>query len=346
MKIDKIPIANVFYLLCYAWKFIGERDLVKVDELDQLNAVHDLYGKVLTTGFFHLARQGLDRGYLDFQDDIGGVRGRINLSDTTKRALRAQGRISCEFEELTYDVLHNRILRSTLHSMLRLGNLDRGIASDVRKAFRRMEGITEVSLSKRVFNQVQLDRNRRYYRLLLSVCRLIHELLLIDERSGQTTLSAIDSSRMYQLYENFVINFYAREQNIYKVNSPSRVIKWQDTGTQKQYLSKIPRMEADVILEAPHRRIIVDTKFYQETLGGKMGDKLHSANLYQMLAYLRNREATESNGARHEGLLLYPTTEEHVSIDVQLEGHLIRARTIDLAEDWRSIHESMLRMVS
>lgn len=346
MKSDKIPIANIFYLLCYAWKFIGERELIKVNELDQLSAVHDLYGKVLTAGFFHLARQGLDRGYLDFQDDIGGVRGRINLSDTTKRALRARGRISCEFEELTYDVLHNRILRSTLHSMLRLGNLDRGIASDIRKAFRRMEGITEVSLSKRVFNQVQLDRNRRYYRLLLSVCRLIHEQLLVDEQSGRATLSAIDSSRMYQLYEDFVINFYTREQSTYKVNSPSRVIQWQDTGTQQQYLTKIPQMEADVILEAPHRRIIVDTKFYQETLGGRIGDKLHSANLYQMLAYLRNREATASTGAPHEGLLLYPTTGEHVSVDVQLEGHLIRARTIDLSEHWRSIHESMLRMVS
>ena len=346
MNVRNIPIANVYYLLCYAWNFIGERELVKVGELDELRAVHDLYGKVLTAGFFHLARQGLDRGYMDFQEDIGGVRGRINLSDTTKRALRARGRISCEFQELTYDVLHNRILRSTLHSLLRLGNLDRGIASDVRTAFRRMEGITELSLSRRIFNQVQLDRNRRYYRLLLSVCRLIHEHLLVDEQTGQSTLSDFDSNRMYRLYEEFVINFYRKEQSVYRVNSPSRVIQWHDTGTQKKYSSRIPRMEADVILEAPERRIIVDTKFYQETLGGRIGQKLHSAHLYQMLAYLRNREATEKSSVCHEGLLLYPTTGEHVSIDVHLEGHLIRARTIDLSQDWRTIHASMIRMVS
>ena len=346
MNVGHIPIANVYYLLCYAWNFIGERELVRVGELDELRAVHDLYGKVLTAGFFHLARQGLDRGYMDFQDDIGGVRGRINLSDTTKRALRARGRISCEFQELTYDVLHNRILRSTLHSLLRLGNLDKGIASDVRTAFRRMEGITEVTLSRRIFNQIQLDRNRRYYRLLLSVCRLIHEHLLVDEQTGQSALRDFDSSRMYRLYENFVINFYKKEQGEYRVNSPSRVIQWHDTGTAEKYHSRIPEMQADVLLDAPDRRIIVDTKFYQETFGGRIGDKLHSTNLYQMLAYLRNREATEKIGVRHEGLLLYPTTGEHVSIDVHLEGHLIRARTIDLSEDWRKIHESMIRFIS
>lgn len=152
-------------MLCYAWNFVGERELVKVDELDELRAVvHGLYGKALTAGFFHLARQGLDRGYMDFREDIGVVRGRINLSDTTKRALQARGRIACEFQELIYDVLHNRILRSTLHSLMRIHQLDKQIVSDTRTAFGRMEGVSEVPLSKRVFNLVQLDRNRRYYR--------------------------------------------------------------------------------------------------------------------------------------------------------------------------------------
>ncbi len=33
--------------------------------------------------------------------------------------------------------------------------------------------------------QVQLDGNRRYYRFLLFVCRLVHEQLLVDEKSGR-----------------------------------------------------------------------------------------------------------------------------------------------------------------
>ncbi len=41
-------------------------------------------------------------------------------------------------------------------------------------------------------------------------------------------------------------------------------------------------------------------------MGGPYGEKLHSNDLYQLLARLRNREATEPPGAKHEGLLFYP----------------------------------------
>ena len=63
-------------------------------------------------------------------------------------------------------------------------------------------------------------------------------------------------------------------------------------------------MDADVILESPERRIILDTKFYRDALArgrGSGSGKLHSNNLYQLLAYLRNRQATRPDGARHEG---------------------------------------------
>ena len=68
--------------------------------------------------------------------------------------------------------------------------------------------------------------------------------------------------------------------------------------------ARIPVMDADIILESPERRIILDTKFYRDALTrgrGPGAGKLHSNNLYQLLAYLRNRQATRPDGARHEG---------------------------------------------
>ena len=108
----------------------------------------------------------------------------------------------------------------------------------------------------------------------------------------------------------------------------------------------IPRMEADVILEGPNRRIILDTKYYQEALGGRFGGKLHSDNLYQLLAYLRNREVTANPGPRHEGILLYPVVEAPLAIDVRLEGFSIRARSIDLAQEWSNIHAAMETLIA
>ncbi len=138
---------------------------------------------------------------------------------------------------------------------------------------------------------------------------------------------------MNRLYEDFIIEFYRREQDDYGVNRRGRTISWADQGTPKHQRSKLPRMEADVILEAPNRRIIMDAKYYQEAFGGRFGGKLHSGNLYQLLAYLRNREATDELGPKHEGILLYPTVGEAVSVDICSERFPISARSIDLAQD-------------
>lgn len=108
-----IPIANVYYLLCYAWGHAEDLEVVRAEELEGLNRVHDLLGHLLATGSARLIRTGLDRGYREVREDLAGIRGKVALSDTAARALRSRGRVACDFEELSHDVLHNRILRST-----------------------------------------------------------------------------------------------------------------------------------------------------------------------------------------------------------------------------------------
>ena len=66
-----IPIANVYYLLCYAWGHVQEMDVVRVEELRGLRGVHDLLGKVLAEGVFRLVRRGIDRGYRALREDLG-----------------------------------------------------------------------------------------------------------------------------------------------------------------------------------------------------------------------------------------------------------------------------------
>ena len=284
MSAERVPIANVYYLLCYAWSHMEERDLVRLDALDELDRVHDLLGTVLVQGTFRLTRQGIDRGYRDVRVDLAGIRGKVDVGLTVKRALRSRGRVACAFEELTPDVPHNRILRSTLSALLRVRDLDGDVRAGVRRAYEKLAGVTVVRVTRRMFDQVQLDGNRRYYRFLLSVCRLVHDLLLVDERSGEHRFAGLTDAVMSRVYEDFVIEFYRREQDRYRVNRRGRTIRWARDGTHEDEQSKLPRMEADVILEAEDRRIIMDAKYYAEALGGRFGGKLRSDNLYQLLA--------------------------------------------------------------
>ena len=346
----KIPIANIYYLLCYAWGHAGESDVVDVSELDGLEQTHDLLGKVLAEGTFRLVRRGLDRDYLEVREDIPGVRGKIEVGEMAKRALRARGRVACVFEELSHDIPNNRILKSTLGTLLKLPDLDQKIRNEVRTAYQKLDGVSEIRIDRRVFRTVQLDRNRRIYRFLMSICLLIHENMIVDEKSGDVAFQDFreDENRMWAVFEDFVKEFYSREQSRYTVNEGGRRIKWSEPGgVTDSDRAKIPRMEGDVLLDSEDRRIILDAKFYETALKGNHGaKKLRSNNLYQLLAYLRNRERTASSGPQHDGILLYPVVEEPFSVDVKLEGFRIQARGVDLAQDWQRIHEDLLGVIS
>ncbi len=351
---DRIPILNVYYLLCYAWRHVQERDTRRLASLADLSTVQDLLGKVLAIGVNHLVRRGIDRGYVERREDLAGIRGKLAVSETAKRALRSRARAACDFEELSVDILPNRILRTSLRSLLspRIP-LDRSIRGEVRSAYRRLDGVSRVRLKRNTFSQIQLGGQRRLYHHLLSVCWLLYRSSMVDEKTGHTAFRDFrrDKATMWRLFEDFVMGFYEREQRVYRVNPGGRRIHWMDASAKDDAnRARIPVMEADVILESPERRIILDTKFYRDALARGRGSgtgKLHSNNLYQLLAYLRNRQATRPDGARHEGVLLYPQVgEESLRAEIWLEGFRIQARSVNLDQDWRLIHDEMLETIA
>jgi len=351
--LTNIPILNVYYLLCYAWGRVQERDTRRLATLGGLSTVQDLLGKVLAGGVSHLFRRGIDRGYVERREDLAGIRGKLAVSETAKRALRARSRAACDFEELSADIPPNRILRTSLHGLLgRRVTLHRDVRSDVRAAYRRLDGVSRTRLTRNAFGQVQFGGNRRLYQFLLSVCRLLYESSVVDENTGRTAFRDFrrDRATMWALFEEFVTGFYEREQRVYRVNpGGSRRIHWADASAEDDAnRARIPVMTADVILESSERRIILDTKYYRDALarGRSPGTgKLHSDNLYQLLAYLRNRQATNPGRPKHEGILLYPETGQPLRADIRLEGFPIQARTVNLDRDWRQIHREMLETI-
>ena len=175
---------------------------------------------------------------------------------------------------------------------------------------------------------------------------------MVDKRTGRTAFRDFrrNEATMWALFEEFVTGFYEREQSVFQVNRGSRRAEWADKGwTTDEDRARIPVMEADVILKLPEHRIILDTKFYMDALSRGLGSgtgRLHSSNLYQLLAYLRNRHATRPDGARHEGILLYPQVgTTSLRADIRLEGFRVQARTIDLNRDWTDIQAEMLETI-
>ena len=75
----KIPIANLYHLLCYAWEFFELDKEVGVD-VDSHNGYAELLTKVLTAGSVHLLKQGLHRDYQAVTEPMRAIRGKLELA--------------------------------------------------------------------------------------------------------------------------------------------------------------------------------------------------------------------------------------------------------------------------
>jgi 5-methylcytosine-specific restriction enzyme subunit McrC len=146
-----------------------------------------------------------------------------------------------------------------------------------------------------------------------------------------------EDRQMAKLFEAFVANFYGKDPH-WRVTAQER-IPW-DAPLGGDLL---PEMHADAILRRQDRAVVVECKYYQETLqtgpwGGR--SKLHSAHLYQLTSYLENLQAT-CQGRRVEGLLVYPVVGPHLFEDFVLSGKRVRACTLDLGASWSQIAREM-----
>jgi len=283
---------------------------------------------------------------LEFSEDTKRPRGKIDFARTLKRNLLIENRLSCDFDELDYNVLHNRILKTTIANVMAVENLDSDLKEGLHEINRRLWEINEVILSAQLFRRVQLHRNNYYYGFLLSVCELVFDTLLASEDRGNMRFRdfARDENKMAKLFESFVRNFYVLEQDRFRVQSLK--IAWQVESGTDQAINYLPEMKTDVCLTSQARKIILDCKFYRDALQTNWQKRtLHSAHLYQLFAYLRNKESDDGwNDC--EGILLYPTVGTPLNVTYKIQRHSMVVRTVNLNQDWRSIHKEMLEVIS
>ena len=341
-----VPIENIYYLLCYAWNKLDERDLVNVSCTDSTNLL-DLFARVLSFGTGHLLKRGLDRGYVSSHDELILVRGHVDICSSIKRGILPLCRLACEYDEMSYDVLHNRILKTTIGKLRNHPSIARENQENLSSLYRRLHELREIELAGSLFSKVQLHRNNAFYGFLMNICLLIYVNVLAKEGEGDYLFQDFirDENKMGILFEQFVLNFMRIEvqprQDGCKVIG-SEYIKW-DVLADDEAGSLLPQMRTDISVQWPDRYQIIDTKFYGKTFQTyHEKDTIHSGNLYQLFAYLKNIEAREPRYKDCEGMLLYPTTAKEVNLDYVIQGHPVKIRTVNLNQTWQSIHQRLM----
>lgn len=337
---SSIPIQNIYYLLCYAWNKLPEGEVVDVSKLDSAELV-DLFATVLIGGVNHVLRRGLDRGYESHNDELSSLRGRIDVAVSSRKMLFAHGRAQCEFDEFTVNTLPNRIIKTTLRQLTNFGTLDADLRRRLRSLYRDLHEIDDLQLNKFVFRTVQLNFNNRYYAFLLSICELVQSLSFIDETTGNFKFRDFlrEEKHMARLYEAFLLNFFKCE--FPNLAPKSERIKWDASSESDPELSLLPGMLTDISLSSKSRKLIIDAKYYKQTLSSYYDKQaLHSANLYQLLSYIDSYSVHKAVDSV-EGMLIYPVVTNEVNERYIINGKRVYIRTVNLAADWTSIRETL-----
>lgn len=343
MAASPIPVRNLYYLLCYSWNRLAQGELVDVSTAGSTELA-DLFAVVLIGGVEHLARRGLEQGYESRSEELPTVRGKLNLLHSVRRLLLQHGKASCEFDEITVNTLSNRILKTTLRVLSATEGIDHDLCLRLKQLHKSLRGIEELKLSPQHFRLVQLHSNNGFYRFLLNVCELVHVAALPDQGSGTFRFRDFvrDERKMARVFQDFVYNFFRLERPDLRVKREK--IKWKASSESDPRLSLLPSMETDISIRKGLRRIIIDTKYYSQTLSKYYdAEKVHSANLYQLMTYLRSTELADDEIL--EGMLLYPTVDRSISSKYVIEGFPVTIATVDLNREWSLIRDDLRALV-
>lgn len=339
-----IPIRNLYYLFTYAWARFPAGDEVPTG-VDECPDLQNLLAKLLIDGTHRLVRRGLDRGYISIEEDTRAPRGKLLLNEIIKRQTLRTGQVACTYDELLPDVLHNRILKATFKLLAASKDLLPTYKQELLLLHRRLEAVSDVRLDAGCFKRVQLSRNTRQYGLLLQVCELVFHSLLPDEQGTGSRFADIldDDLRMSSIFEDFLRNFYAYEQQTFSVGR--EILGWEAEPLSAAADGFLPTMQTDITLRSADRIVVADAKYYKNTLTQfHGGSKIHSSNLYQLYAYLKHTSVKHPSMVT-DGALIYPTVNKHLLLDYKLRDHHIRVATVDLSRSWREIHEHLLGLL-
>jgi len=341
-----IPIKNIYYLLSYGWGADLEYANVKGVDASNYDSLLPLLCDVFVKQCEWILKRNLDHSYVAVNEEYPGIKGKLDFYQTLNRQLLRKGRAACKFDEWSSNILANQLLKSTLLNLLRHQEIAPMQKRDIRRSLLRMGEAQSIEMQFHLFGLVSFNRNNKHYSLALNIAHLIFENTVLDEKTGERTFVDIsrDHYKLAKLFERFAFEFYRKHT---KFNVKKERIKW--LADRHDYL---PAMYTDITLESGDRKIIIDTKFYGNTLSnGRLEfgtNKFHSANLYQIFAYVSNVSGSSSHqvNSQAEGVLLYPTVDVELSEKYIIKNHPLSVFTVNLNADWESIHERMLEVIS
>lgn len=312
-------------MLSYAYQVLMQKNYEEM-ETEEFDNVYDLLAAILSKGISMQLKRGLNREYIEKNDQLSVLRGKINITDSIRLRINNKQLLSCDYDHFSEDNLMNKILKTTVLILINSEDVKKSLRLELKRTLLFFSDINTIEPSSINWSTIRFNSNNATYRLLINICYLILQGLLITTESGKLKLASfLDDQKMSRLYEKFILEYYIYHHNQYR--PASRQISWDTEGD----ISFLPVMKTDIMLINGPNRLIIDAKYYSKTMQKHYETyKIHSSNLYQIFSYVKNED--KYNTGKVKGVLLYAKTDEALvpNYKYNLGGNQIAVKTLDL----------------
>ncbi len=319
----RFPIYNIFY-------FLGLLEEMKLDsEKVQISESNDFL-TVLFQSFIHSVtsstRKGLISGYVNREDSLQVLRGRIDFSRQLKKNPGNYFPFEVTFDDFIEDVPENQILKKALHISLKYGLQNRNLRNQAQNLLFNFKDVSDIS-EVPAWNESRLNS---HYWNALRLAELIISGNGFHENTGDIQINGF-SIDMYKVFEDFVAKQLAE-----RINSSDDLV-----ATQKSLLldvGGIYREKPDVIWFRQGKPFqVLDTKYKQPEGETQQRDSLN--DLRQVISYASLLGLKEAH-------IVYGVAGNARSIETRQEGITVYTHGLDLGKTPLEIEGQLDALVS
>lgn len=239
-------------------------------------------------------RRGLPRRYAEREEDLGMLRGRLDVKRQFTHLAVRPDRLACRFDELSEDTPLNRVLKAAVIRLARIARSAENVRALAELAA-RFESVGDSRLPLR--EPVRLDRTNTAFHGLHRLARLFLAGEWQSTASGPAPGFAL-LFPMNELFEKFIGRCLQRALAPWPVRLQHGALH----ALEDEDRTGIFHLRPDAVIDSPTGPVIVDTKW--KRLNPRERDlKVASSDIYQMLAYARSYGAARA-------ILLYPWSAE------------------------------------
>jgi 5-methylcytosine-specific restriction enzyme subunit McrC len=334
-----IKVKNIYYMLSYAFRILNE-DKYQDIKTEEFKYTADLMAAILAKGLSSQIKRGLGKEYIQRSDMLSSPRGKIDISCSVKEQEILSRKLVCIYDSFEENTYMNQVLKSTARKLIQVDDVKAERKKALKKLMLYFNNVDLIDLRTVKWRGFQYTKNNATYKMLINICFLVSKGLLLTYDKGVLKMSKyLNDRQMHNLYEKFILEYYRKHYPEFKA-TPSQVNWNVDDG----FLELLPAMKSDITLEYQGRTTIIDAKYYSRMLQYNQlfnSKTLHSNNMYQIFAYVKNKDIKHDGSV--SGVLLYAKTDEEEMLDQNylMSGNKISVKSLDLGANFEEISEKL-----